>query len=249
MTDWLWSVLWYGSFLSLALGAFAILRPIQSLRLGRRWRAGALMAVAAALIVANGMYVPRPTRVAVRSTHLDAFAPVYHFREVHTRVVDASPARVLAAVKTVSADEITLFGMFTALRRFGRAGPESILNAPAGKPILDVATSSGFLLLADDEGEVVVGAVVAARPGFRPNRRPDAQWFSELAEPGVVKAMMNFIVEGERAERTRLTTETRVFATDAGAARRFTPYWRTIFPGSWLMRITWLQAIERRAES
>ena len=79
-------------------------------------------------------------------------------------------------------------------------------------------------------------------------RERDARWFTELAEPGIVKATMNFFVEGERAERTRLTTETRVFATDEAAARRFTPYWRTIFPGSWVLRVTWLQAIERRAE-
>ena len=102
-------------------------------------------------------------------TKLDAFAPAYHFREVHARMVDASPARVLAAVKSVTADEIALLTLFTAIRRFGRAGPESILNAPAGKPILDVATHSGFLLLADDGREVVLGVVVAAPPGFRPS--------------------------------------------------------------------------------
>jgi hypothetical protein len=43
-------------------------------------------------------------------------------------------------------------------------------------------------------------------------------------------------------------TETRVFATDAVALRRFTPYWRIIFPGSAILRVTWLRAVKHRAE-
>jgi hypothetical protein len=31
--------------------------------------------------------------------------------------------------------------------------------------------------------------------------------------------------------------------------RRFAPYWRTILPGSSILRVTWLRAIARRAES
>jgi hypothetical protein len=39
-----------------------------------------------------------------------------------------------------------------------------------------------------------------------------------------------------------------VFATDQAALRRFTPYWRAIFPGSSILRTTWLRAIKKRAE-
>ncbi|HXT21641.1 MAG TPA: hypothetical protein VN923_12895, partial [Thermoanaerobaculia bacterium] len=47
---------------------------------------------------------------------------------------------------------------------------------------------------------------------------------------------------------TRVTTETRVFATDDHARRRFAAYWRTIYPGSALIRRMWLRAIRARAE-
>jgi hypothetical protein len=47
----------------------------------------------------------------------------------------------------------------------------------------------------------------------------------------------------------RVTTETRVFADNAAAARRFAVYWRVIQPGSDLIRRGWLRAIKRRAES
>lgn len=42
---------------------------------------------------------------------------------------------------------------------------------------------------------------------------------------------------------------TRVFGTDDRAIRRFLPYWRVILPGSAILRVTWLQAISRRARS
>ena len=94
--------------------------------------------------------------------------PEFHFREHHTIVVSAPPDRVYAAIKSVSADEIALFNLFTSIRRFGRPGPESILNAPGQQPILDVATRTGFLLLLDRApSDVVLGAVVVAPPGTR----------------------------------------------------------------------------------
>jgi hypothetical protein len=45
-----------------------------------------------------------------------------------------------------------------------------------------------------------------------------------------------------------LTTETRVFATDAPTRRKFAAYWRVIYPGSALIRMMWLRAIKQRAE-
>jgi hypothetical protein len=48
---------------------------------------------------------------------------------------------------------------------------------------------------------------------------------------------------------TIVTTETRIYATDASAGRRFAPYWRVIYPGSALIRRMWLRAIAHRAEA
>lgn len=69
-----------------------------------------------------------------------------------------------------------------------------------------------------------------------------------MSGPGVVKAALNFRVDPLGPEATRLTTETRVLATDSAGLHRFTVYWRTVFPGSWILRVTWLAAIARRAE-
>src|SRR5687767_6575766 len=180
---------------------------------------------------------------------IDEFAPQFHFREQHETTIAATPDRIYQAIRAVSADEIALFQTFTWIRRFGQSGPESIMNAPEQQPILDVATKTGFLLLQDQPSrEVVIGAVVVAPPGtprrhgFTPND------YKQLVLPGFAKATMNFRIEPAAPGTARLVTETRVFATDAAALRRFTPYWRIIFPGSAILRTTWLRAIKSRAE-
>jgi hypothetical protein len=194
------------------------------------------------------MITPAATSSGERNG-IDEFAPVFHFREHHATVVSATPERIYAAIKSVSADDIVLFNLFTSIRRFGRPGPESILNAPRQQPILDVATRTGFVWLADrPPHEVVVGTVVVAPPRTGPRRRLTGDDYRALAQPGFAKATMNFLVTDLGNGTSRIDTETRVFATDGEALRRFTWYWRIIFPGSSILRSTWLSAIKSRAE-
>src|SRR5713226_4647665 len=158
--------------------------------------------------------------------------------------------RVFQAIKDVTPDEIRLFRTLTWLRRFGRPGPESILNAPEHLPILEVATRTSFLLLAEEpDREIVVGTLVMAPRGWRPKRRPTPEDFKALREPGFTIAAMNFLVEDAGSGACIVTTETRIYATDASARRRFARYWRVIYPGSALIRRMWLRAVKRRAEA
>jgi hypothetical protein len=168
----------------------------------------------------------REKRVSARATRLDEFMPVYQFDERHAIHVDAPPQRVYDAVHAVRAGEIRLFRTLTAIRRFGRAGPESILNAPEQQPLLDVATRTGFRYLADDPREIVVATTLI----------PNAE------------AMMNFLITPDARGGTLLSTETRVYARNDSARRRFANYWRFIQPGSDIIRRMWLRAIKRRAE-
>ena len=178
---------------------------------------------------------------------LDEFAPEHQFHEVHRIRIRAPRSRVYRAIKEVTAGEITLFRALTWIRRFGRKGPESILDPPPGEPVLSVAMRTGFLLLADDlEEEIVVGAVVLAPSGA--TRPRTAEQFKQVADPGFARAAMNFRIE-ERGDGTcLLSTETRVHATDAPARRRFGRYWTAIRAGSGFLRKMWLRAIKRRAE-
>jgi hypothetical protein len=177
-------------------------------------------------------------------SRLDAFAPAWQFREVHRLFVAAPPERVYAATKAVTAREIRFFRTLTWLRRLGRPGPEGILNPPPDRPILEVATRTGFLLLEDTAGEIVIGKVVIAPPGaLGPQVAED---YRGVAGPGWARATMNFLIE-PRGSGSLVTTETRVHATDDRTRRRFGRYWMLIYPGSALIRRMWLRAIRRRA--
>jgi len=60
---------------------------------------------------------------------LEEFAPAYQFNEVHRIRIRSPRSRIYRSIKEVTAGEITLFRALTWIRRFGRAGPESILEA------------------------------------------------------------------------------------------------------------------------
>jgi hypothetical protein len=76
----------------------------------------------------------------------------------------------------------------------------------------------------------------------------DAAGLREWAEPGWVKVAMEFRLTPWRG-RTRLSSETRVGATDAGARRRFGLYWLVVGPGSSATRWEVLTAVALNAEA
>jgi len=249
MIDGLWSALIYGGLLAVVIGAVSVIKPVRLVRVRTR-KHGAIVLIGGGLaVLAACLSVPSLTAVTSSGSALDEFTPAFHFREHHETMIEAPAADVFAAIQATTAGEIALFQTFTWLRRLGRPGAESILNAPDGLPILDVATRTTFLTLAERPSqEVVIGSVVSAPPGFRRRDVSTGDQFKAVAHPGFALAAFNFRLVEEGA-LTRLTTETRVVATDNWTLRRFTAYWRVIYPGSAILRVTWLRAIKRRAEA
>ena len=244
---WGSATVYSGAIVAVA-GLCLAVKPIRRLRVTTRSR-GLIIFAAGILLAAIGLVLPvSESRVSRVDTRLDEFAPAWHFREVHTIAIAAPPARVFEAIRRVRADEILLFRTLTWIRRGGRPAPPSILNAGGSRSLIDVATSTGFLRLADDAPrELVVGAVVLAPPGTRGALTEDV--FKKPLPPGFARATMNFLVTPDGPDGSIVSTETRVFATSDDARRRFARYWRVIYPGSAIIRRMWLRAIERRAMS
>jgi hypothetical protein len=76
----------------------------------------------------------------------------------------------------------------------------------------------------------------------------DAAGLQAFAEPGWVKTGFDLVVEPDGAG-SRLTTETRVTATDPATRARFGLYWLFIRAGSGVIRHDMLRAVARRAEA
>jgi hypothetical protein len=184
-------------------------------------------------------------------TLLDDALSEYDFRERHACNIDASPEGVDEAVRAVTIRDMPLARLLFALR----AAPRRLRRKPSrfgevDVPLLGLALDVAFGLLGDEPGdEVAIGMI--GQPwklaGGETRRFDTPEEFKAFAEPGFVKAAMNFRFEPQ-GEGTLLTTETRVRATDPTSRRRFRRYWLVIRPGSGLTRRSWLRAAKRRAE-
>ena len=180
---------------------------------------------------------------------IDRFLPAYEWNEVHSIEVAAEPAAVLAAVRAVTAREMRLVGLLLWLR----ALPARLLGhrrlVRGGGPVLEEILRSAFVLLAENESEMVVGTVGRFwQPRATHAEIRDGDAFIAFDTAGWARAAMNFSVSEVGRGRTRLSTETRIAATDARARRRFGAYWLIVRPGSGLIRLLWLRAVKKRAE-
>jgi len=238
--------LMYAGLGTIGLGAISLLKPLAFLAIRTRLAGCIVIAVGVLLVVAAVLF-PVPLRHGSGEQALDSFVPAYQFYEAHSILIQAPPAAVYAAVKSLTAPEIHWYQVLTWLRspHLGRA-PESVLNPPPDRPILEVFMNSRFMLLADDPGREVVFGTIRGRCLHLANPQPED--FVRPDRPRCVKIAANFRLRPAMGGATLLTTETRVYATDATVARRFAAYWRVIYPGSSWIRVMWLKGIKRRAE-
>jgi hypothetical protein len=281
----------YLGLVTMFVGGVSVIRPLKFLSIGTRPQGLAVFAVGLVIVIIGGSLPAKEFRVTSPRTQLDQFMPAWQFNEFHSIRIPAPREKVYTALKQVTADEITFFRTLVWLRRLGRPGPESILNPPPNAPLLEVATRTQFIVLADEPNqEFVVGTLVAAPRGWRPSGKPAPDGFKSLFDsqkPGFALAAMNFHLEDcaasaragisgkaglragpaapgaqlsvagtelpsdlERNDKTEactlLTTETRIYATDAPTRRAFARYWRVIYPGSSLIRRMWLRAVAKR---
>jgi hypothetical protein len=163
------------------------------------------------------------------------------------RVIDAAPAVVweeLHRLRLVSLPVTLALGAARAL---------PVLLAGRGhggldRTFLDVVPVPE--LFAERPSAVVFGGVLQAWKLTGGEQPPalDAAGVREWAEPGWVKVAMDFRITPALGG-TRLSSETRVAATDRTSRRRFDRYWLVVRPGSSAIRWEVLTAVALRAEA
>ncbi len=243
------SIFVYAGLLAASVGVVSLLKSLRWLFVASRVQAAGVLAAGIVLVVC-GMEWPAPLRrMEAERSALDHFIPAYQFSEFHDIRIHAAPAEVYRAVREVTSGEIFLFRTLTWIRypHLPGRGEENILNAPGRKPILDVATRSGFRVLSEQPGHEVVLGTMVVWDGI--SRIHTAEEFRRFDRPGNAISAINFLVRDDGGGWCTLSTETRVFATDARVHRRFARYWRMIYPGSSMIRYFWLRAVRKRAEA
>ena len=181
---------------------------------------------------------------------LDEFLPDFNWNELHSTRVAAPPDGVLTALRELTSREVPLLVALMAIRLV----PEAVVKRSTGRlkrrldaPLLDQFTGSGFVELAERPDEIVFGVVGRFWTIDGGLERVSPEGFIHFDAPGFAKGAINFEVRALR-DKTLLSTETRIQATDQSAARSFGRYWRVVGPPSAAIRRAWLRAIKKRAE-
>ncbi|MBL8230922.1 MAG: hypothetical protein JNL98_20680 [Bryobacterales bacterium] len=249
-------VLYCGLFL-LLVSVAALVRPLRRMGIPNRMVATALMLVSLTMIGAVLAWpVPR-TKSGNKDTLLGRSLPQYQFDEHHEVTICAPPARIMEAVRGVSAEEIRFFRALIAIRRLHR-----VSSAREKEPLLEVAQRGGFVALGEiADREIALGTAgpfwaagvsdIADAGLLRIqllSSKNDPARFAHLELRGYPKAVIHFLLKEGAGGCHVLVTETRIGAPVADSARKFARYWRLIYPGSALIRVMWLDAIKRRAE-
>lgn len=231
-------------------GLICVVKPIRLLGIRTR-RAAAIAGAAGILLVLAALNWPVGTsRVAQRTAALDGFMPEYHFYELHEVRVHATPEVAAAALRRVTFGDIGVYSGLMRIRaaasgRFRAASPQSEVNVlqALARP------GSGFVPLHDDGREIVMGMAGQPWSGGRVPSVRTPEDYEAFHRPESVKIAFNLAVRDEGGGWSRITTETRIRATDDAAQRIMARYWRTIYPGTGMIRRMWLNAARHRAEN
>jgi len=177
---------------------------------------------------------------------LDDLLPDPDFRERHERRIAAPREAVWDALHEVRLRDLALSRALMAVRLI----PARLAGRPPSRMVEGRFLEEGPIpVLAADPPRAVIAAGALQPWKLRGGETPpvlDAPALRDFREPGWVKTGIDFVLEPEGGG-TRLTTETRVTATDQGTRARFAVYWLLIRAGSGLIRRDLLRAVARSA--
>jgi hypothetical protein len=178
---------------------------------------------------------------------LDPFVPAPDVRDRHSTLVRAPADLVMEVARNFDMQSIpavhAIFWLRTKLMRAKGAAPAR------GNGLAASTQRIGWGVLVDQPGRAYVSGA-ACQPWqadvvFSPI---PAEQFRAYAEPDRVKIVWSLETEALEPALTRLSTETRVAATDDRARAKFRRYWRVFGIGIVLIRRLVLPAARRQAE-
>jgi hypothetical protein len=182
-----------------------------------------------------------------RDPMLDRFMPDYEVVERHHLHVEAPAELVLEVARNRDLlDSPLVRGIFQARQVLLGGTPSAPRMA---KGMIDECLALGWVVLAESDREVVVGAVTRpweANPTFR---SVPPEEFEAFNEPAYVKIVWTLRADPDGPHASTFRTETRVSTTDAAARRKFRVYWAFFAAGVWTIRQIGLAPLKAEAEA
>ena len=180
---------------------------------------------------------------------LDRLIPTPRLLEVDEQVITAPVLKVWQAVRHGDLGRSSTIRMLFALRTL----PERLRgrDAEGAELRIDALQSTpehpGFRVLCDEPPHIVaVGAIGKVwLPDIPFVHVEDSGAFAAFHEPDYVKVAWALVLEATHPERTRLSIEVRVDATDDAAWHKFVSYFRLIGPFSRFIRRSALRSLAR----
>ena len=187
---------------------------------------------------------------------IDSIIPLYQFNEVQSIVVrNSTRSSILNAARDVAPKEIPLLIELFWLRGL----PSFIIlrkrykfRIDRKRPLLEQFLASGFILLAEENCEFVIGGIGQfwkLWDGSFPII-VDTKEFLSFNTPNYAKAAINFYVHQDQGDDcVKVSTETRFYVPDQITLKKFARYWFLIHTFSAYSRRMWLRAIKHRIDN
>ena len=242
------SVVPYAGLILIIAGLICLIHPVKTIFVRSRRAAVCLIALGLFGAALALFWPASTTTITERRSLLDEAMPQYDFVEHHQIRVHAPPSRAYSALQAVRIDELPAYPYLMKMRNAAMLRSWSEPRGPS--PAIVAVFSdprSGFFLIQQNEREMVFGGVGRVTKGDK-IVLPSPAGFAAFQQCGCVKVAFNLKVDDTDNGWTAVSTETRLYALDAGSRRATAVYWRLIYPGSGMLRTMWLQAACARAE-
>ncbi|MFG1397679.1 hypothetical protein [Roseixanthobacter pseudopolyaromaticivorans] len=180
---------------------------------------------------------------------IDKYLPHFQFCEKHAIEIAAPPSAVLTAAMNYQFSSDPFLRSMIAVRELP-ARISDVIGRTRSEPAPPFSMKNFSLLEVSEGREAVFG--LAGRfwqPKYGLATVSSAGDFDAFNQPGCAKLALNFAVMRQSNDKTKLTTETRVFCLDDEARRRFAPYWYLIRPVSGMIRKRMLATIRGNSTS
>jgi len=187
------------------------------------------------------------------TTLLDEFMPVYNVAARYELEVAAPASRVYDTLLHHSLLDSPVARFLMTLRSLPGAIAQLRQDRPLQKfciPSISEIKDRDFIKLAEKPGEEIVLGLIGQFWKLRGGlvRITNADEFLAFTKAGYTKAVLNLLVVPMSATSCRLSTETRVQATDPESRRKFLRYWKLVGPFSGYLRRDLLRRVKSEVE-